>query len=79
MIEIQLAASCGEPPPRLMIKSHPCSCKAATPSVTFLQVGFGSTSLKMTYSIPSVSSGFKTLGKMSLPSMYLSVTKSAFL
>lgn len=53
--------------------------QSSYPICDILQVGFGSTSLKMTYSIPSVSSGFKVLGKISLPSMYLSVTKVPFI
>ena len=68
-----------EPPPTATITSAPDFLHAATPSVTFLIVGFGLISSYSEYSIPASVNTFSTFAVTPASTNGLSVTKNTFL
>ena len=78
MIEIAFAVSILDPPPTATITSAPDSLHFANPSLTFFMVGFGFTSLKISYGIFACSNTSVTF--LLTPTSYkdLSVTTNAF-
>ena len=68
-----------EPPPTATITSAPDFLHAATPSVTFLIVGFGFISSYKSYTIPASLNIFSTFAVTPASTNDLSLTKKTFL
>ena len=78
-IPIPFAVSIAEPPPTATITSAFASLHTATPSNTFLIVGFGFTSEYTTYSISALSNTSVTFFVTPISNNVLSVTTNTFL